>query len=117
MKPYFRAGIDEFRRLIHEAEPLFAPPHDYMNLDHPLAPLMHKSVAGETVPRMAALRHALFLLDITEKALLELDETVAVSPEHREEVNFAAMTSLSCVSGILWVCGIDSLSSDVKIAA
>jgi len=99
------ATIHVFRDLIHAAEPPYTKPHEYMNIDRPLTPFWYQFHPGVTAPRIAALRHALYLLDEAEKKLILSDKMVT---DYKEKAQRDVFCTIGAVGGILWLHGIDS---------
>ncbi len=103
---HFYDGIAMLRQAIHEAEPKWPPPYDYMNLMHPLTPLTHRLAGGEMPPRLAALRHGLKLLDECEEVLRGLESSKEVHPD----VSAFVTMSIGIVMGIMWAHAIEPKS-------
>ena len=102
---HLRDGVATLRALIHEASRGFEAPHEYMNIALPLTSLDFKPVPGQPVPRVAALRKALLLLDNVEESL----DKVSQLPLLRQPGMYAVILGVvSHVSGILWAYGIDT---------
>lgn len=105
MQAQLYQAICHLRGLIHEAEPPYTKPHEYMNVDRPLTPLRYECVEGTVAPRMLALRHALFLLQQAEMQLRGAEKT---SEERQQTTHLSVTSTIGCVGGILWLYGIDS---------
>jgi len=85
--------IAQFRQVIHEAEPPWSGTHAYLNLDHPLTACRFEHQDDAPTTRLAALRHALWLLEQAEHHVAD-DSPCLIN------------NILGIVEGILWAHGV-----------
>ncbi len=104
MQAHLYQAICDLRQLIHAAEPPYEKPHEYMNVMRPLTPLKYECVEGQHVPRISALRHALYLLHQAETILRGCEKS---SDERQRSTCLSVLATVKSANGILWSYGIE----------